>query len=164
MRIRRIDDAFEKCESHLSSGDVKIEVKDLLTRALLILICAEFERKIKEMVKEKCQSIADDQVRQFAQNSTERMFRGLKISDLAGLLAHFSTEYKRQFDNNPDDEARTMYSNIITNRNQIAHGGESAATFQEVKRYYEKAHFVLDWFQKALKADTVDSGAQEENT
>lgn len=163
MRIQRIDDAFEVCELHLSSGDVESEVKDLLTRALLILICAEFERKIKELVKEKCQSIADDQVRQFAQNSTERMFRGLKIGDLAGLLAHFSREYKLQFDNNPDETAKNMYSSILTNRNAIAHGGESVATFQDVKRYYKKAHFVLDWFERALKADAADFEVREEN-
>ena len=150
MHIPRIDDAFRKCEAHLSSETVDSEIIDLLTRSLLILICAEFERKIKEMVKEKCESIPDDDVRKFVHHSANKAFRGLKITDLAGLLDDFSSEYKRQFNSNLDEKTKNMYSSILTNRNAVAHGGENAATFQEVKRYYEQTHVVLDWFQKAI--------------
>lgn len=163
MRIPRIDDALQKCEVHISSKNIDGEIADLLTRSLLILICSEFERKIKEMVNDRCESISDRQVRQFAQSSTEKMFRGLWINELAGLLGHFSSEYKQQFGDSRDKEAIDAYSSIITNRNKIAHGEESVATFQDVKLYYEKAHVVLDWFQSALRSDTVDPGAQEEN-
>ena len=153
MRIERIDDAFEKCETYLSSENSESRIIDLLTRSLLILICAEFEIKIKEIVREKCDSISDDQVRQFAHNSTNRMFRGLKITDLSGLLNDFSSEYKRQFDDNLDETMKNMYSSILTNRNAVAHGGESGATYHDVKRYYEQSHVVLDCFQRALKED-----------
>ena len=36
------------------------------------------------------------------------------------------------------------------NRNSVAHGEGSSATLEEVKRYYEGGHVLLDYFKDAL--------------
>ena len=71
MRIPRIDEALDKCEAHLSlEKAVEPEVQSLLTQSLLILICAEFEKKVLELVEERCQSVSDESVRAFLKDCT----------------------------------------------------------------------------------------------
>jgi hypothetical protein len=43
MRLLRIDQTLELCENHLTSTKAEgTEIEALLTRSLLVLICAEF--------------------------------------------------------------------------------------------------------------------------
>ena len=150
MRIPRIDQALEKCQSHLSSGTIEVEIESLLTRSLLILIYAEFERAIKNLIKKRCSSIADDSVKNFAVGCTDRVFRGLRIDEMAGLLGQFDKSCKETFTHRLDQKTKDMYNNVLNNRHQVAHGKGSAVTFREVKQYYEHAHVVLDCFRESL--------------
>lgn len=150
MRILRIDQALEKCQSHLSSGAIGIEIENLLTQSLLILIYAEFERAIKKSINERCSSISDDSVKNFAVGCTDRVFRGLRIDEMAGLLGQFDKSCKEAFNRGLDPETRNMYTNILNNRHQVAHGEGSHVTFLEVKQSYEHAHVVLDCFRESL--------------
>ena len=57
MRILRIDQALEKCEAHLSLEEaVEAEVQSLLAQSLVILIYAEFEQKVRELIRDRCRT------------------------------------------------------------------------------------------------------------
>jgi len=58
MRILRIDQALEKCEAHLSleAAAVEAEVQSLLAQSLVILIYAEFEQKVRELIRDRCRT------------------------------------------------------------------------------------------------------------
>ena len=151
MRIKRIDEALERCGEHLSAVEtIDEEVESLLTQSILILICAEFERKLRELVLERCASVSDSAISEYIDNCTR--VRSLKTSDVSGLLAQFGdvckSEFRRLLEENSDTE--TEYESIRSNRNRVAHGEGSNATFLEVKRYYERGHVVLDYFREAL--------------
>ncbi len=156
MRILRIDEALEKCEAHLSLGEaVEAEVQSLLAQSLLILIYAEFERKVRELIRARCQYVADDSVRGFLDSCAESVFRGLKIGEIAGLLNRFGTPHKEVFNQHleQNQRAQNMYDSILNNRHKIAHGEGSAVTFGDVKQYYEHGHCVLDYLRDALFQD-----------
>ena len=153
MRIPRIDEALDKCEAHLSlEKAVEPEVQSLLTQSLLILICAEFEKKVLELIEERCQSVSDDSVRAFLKDCTKSVFRSLRISEIAGLLNRFGTSHKEAFNQHLEnnEKVKSRYDSILSNRNQVAHGGGSNATLREVKEYYEEGHLVLDYLRDAL--------------
>ena len=153
MRIPRIDEALDKCEAHLSlEKAVEPEVQSLLTQSLLILICAEFEKKVLELVEERCQSVPDESVRAFLKDCTKRVFRSLRISEIAGLLNRFGASHKEVFDQylEQNQRAQNMYDSILNNRHNTAHGEGSDVTFGDVKQYYEHGHCVLDYFRDAL--------------
>lgn len=158
MRILRIDQALEKCEAHLSLEEaVEAEVQSLLAQSLVILIYAEFEQKVRELIRERCRSVAatDDSVREFLDSCAESAFRGLKISEIAGLLRRFGESHKEAFNQRleQNQRAKNMYDSIWINRHEIAHGEGSAVTVGDVKQYYEHGHCVLDYLRDALFQD-----------
>ena len=156
MRIKRIDDALMRCEEHLLRADViDVEVRNLLVQSLLILICAEFERKFKDMTIKRCSSVSDESIRSYIERTTERIFRSLRLQDVSRLLAQFGPMHKERFERLRDNKADQMYSSIINNRNDVAHGGTSNVTIEDVRQYYQEGHVVLDYFGQALGVDSM---------
>lgn len=147
---------MEKCEAHLSLGEeaVEAEVQSLLAQSLVILIYAEFEQKVRELIRERCRNATatDDPVREFLDSCAESAFRGLKISEIARLLKRFGESHKEVFNQRlkQNQRAKTMYDSILINRHEIAHGGGSVVTVGDVKQYYEYGHCVLDYLRDAL--------------
>jgi RiboL-PSP-HEPN len=153
MRIIRIDQTLERCEEHLSSSFAYgTEIESLLTQSILVIMCAEFEQAIEDLVQQKCSSVEDGSIKEFLGSCVSAVFRSVKSSEIAGLLNRFGPSYKEAFKQKTDDNARavTLYNNIVTNRHGVVHSEGSNATFREVKQFYEEGHVVLDFFQQAL--------------
>jgi RiboL-PSP-HEPN len=153
MRLARIDQALEDCDRHLSStGTHGTEIENLLTRSLLVLICAEFEQQIDTIIEERCSSINDKSLEEFFASCVDAVFRSVKSSEIAGLLNRFGGSYKETFKQKADANpvAVTFYNNIVTNRHGAAHSDGGNVTFAEVKRFYEEGHVVLDYFRETL--------------
>lgn len=153
MHIYRIDNAIEQCGRHLSAMQTTDkEVENLLAQSLLILICAEFERKFRDLIMERCSSVIDKPVNEYIGSYTRTILRSLNVGAVSDTLARFGPmhreEFKRRRDKNK--QAESMYSSIVTNRNSVAHGEGSNATLEEVRRYYEGGHVLLDYFKDAL--------------
>lgn len=159
MRIDRIDRALERCEAYCRSGEVDFEVESLLICSLLILTCSEFEKKYRDLIIERCSSVSDDSVRKYVGESTR--IRSMKITELAGLLGRFGSSHREEFRRrlNENSIVMNMYDSILTNRNSVAHGEGSAASFEDVKRYYEEGHMVLDYFRDALHVPAGPAGS-----
>ncbi|MCY3869095.1 MAG: HEPN domain-containing protein [Gemmatimonadetes bacterium] len=158
MRLARIDRTLEKCEEHLSDTDAfGTEIESLLTQSLLVIMCAEFERKIKELIREKCSSVEDESIVEFMESCINAVFRSIRVNEISGLLNPYKERFTQKIMDNKIQE--TLYSNIITNRNQVAHAEGSNATFKDVKEFYEEGHIVLDFFSEALLEDDTDSSS-----
>ena len=137
-----------------------VEVENLLTGSILILICSEFEREFKGLILDRCSSVSDESIRKYIEESIRNVLRSLGIDELSGLLGKFGPLHKKEFRRLLDENnmVKTMYNSILTNRNRVAHGEGSNATMREVKRYYEKGHVVLDYFRDALRGEGDAAG------
>ena len=155
MRIEIIDQALANCEEYIqNSSSADEELKNMLTQALLILMCAEFEKKFKEFILERCSEIDDDSIKEYIINKTR--IRSLKISDISGLTGEFGEKHKSEFKRLIDGSSTpcdVLYESVRSNRNKVAHGEGCNATILDVKQYYEGAHEVLDHFKQALWVD-----------
>ncbi len=153
MRVATVDIALEACAAHLSSvEDVDPSVENLLTQSLLILICAEFEKKYRELILRRCSAVSDAPIKSYLTSYTETVLRSLKLGDVRGLLSRFGEAHKAAFAERleAEDDVGEMYTSIVVSRNSVAHGGASQATFGEVRQFYENGHVVLDYFDAAL--------------
>ena len=153
MRIRRIDDAIERCRKHLSAAEaIDKEVEILLAQSLLILICAEFEKKFRALIMERCSSVTDKPVNEYIGSYTQTILRSLQLDAISGTLARFGPMHKEEFMRRRGEDKQTeqMYSSIVADRNKVAHGEGSDATLEDVKQYYEGGHVLLDYFKDAL--------------
>ena len=156
MRIDRIDLALTRCEAHCGSREpIDYEVESLLTGSVLILIISEFETRFRDLILEKCSSVSDESIRKYIEESIRNVLRTIGITELSGLLARFGPLHKAKFKRRLDEnqKVKAMYESMLTNRNQVAHGGGSNATMQDVRRYYEEGHVVLDYFREALRGE-----------
>ena len=153
MRIPRIDDAIERCGRHISTAEaIDKEVEILLAQSLLILICAEFEKKFRALIMERCSSVTDKPVNEYIGSYTQTIFRSLQINAISDTLARFGPMHREEFKRRRDEnkQAETMYSSIVADRNKVAHGEGSDATLKDVKQFYEGGHVLLDYFKGAL--------------
>ena len=156
MRLARVDQTLEVCEVHLTeTGSFGTPIENLLTRSLLVVMCAEFEQEIERTLDERFQTIQDASVREFLASSVDAVFRSVKVNEIAGLLNRFGGTYKERFNAKADANpvAVTYYNNIVTNRHEIAHRQGGNVTFQEAKTFYEGGHVVLDFFREALLSE-----------
>ncbi len=160
MRIQRIDDALERCGKYLTDTDsINDEIKNLLAQSLLILICSEFEKAFRNMVRKRCSSVSDKVVNESIESYTKRVPRSSNLDEVSGLLKRFGSDHKAEFKRQlaRNSQVESMYSSIVNDRNDVAHGKGSNATFREVKQYYEEAHVVLDYFRDALFRNVDDA-------
>jgi len=153
MRLLRIDEAIQACEAHLcATSSTGTLIESLLTQSLLVIMCAEFETAIENIVSDKCNCVPEKEIRQFFASCVGAVFRSTKSSELSGLLNRFDPEIKRAFLALTDENqvAVTYFNNIVTNRHRAAHSSGSSITFRDAKEFYERGHVVLDMFRQAL--------------
>lgn len=152
MNIKEIDQALEDIQEF--SGNERI--KNLLTQALLILICAQFEKEITNFLTQRCASVSDKAVKNYISDHMQKSaLQSLKVSDLSGLLGKFDLSYKEVFKQriSENEQVATIYDSILFNRNNVAHGRGINATFEDVKMFYKESHVILDYFKQALRVD-----------
>jgi hypothetical protein len=138
MRINRIDQILEKVEKHVSkTSTAGTEIESLLAQSLLVIACAEFEREIESIIKEKCLSIPDESLRVFIGSCVDAVFRSVRSSELAGLLNRFGPTFKNAFNRRAEEQqiAITFYNNIVINRHGGAHAGKTNTTFPGIQEF-----------------------------
>ena len=153
MRIDRIDRTLTVCESHLESTKTyNTEIESLLAGALLVIAYAEFETFVNDIIQDKAQSIETGIPPDLLRDDGSPGHRGMLTSQLSELIAYIGSEYKDRFKakTTGNQRAETFYNNIITNRHNLSHKSGSNVTYQEVNRFYEEGHVVLDYFREAL--------------
>lgn len=155
MKINRIEQSFKDCES--LSSETRSEIEYLLTKAILIDICIQFNEKARQIIKDKLSVIQDESVRVFTFSCVDEQFwnRNLKYQVIKDILNKFGHSYKEKFEEeieNLDQHERVIsnYSSLFENRNKAAHSESINASLNDVKQYYDQAHLVLDCLQRAL--------------
>lgn len=153
MRLKRVEVALNECKPYFSSHRFEnAPVRTLLAQALLILICAELERVIREQIRARCADIKDPELVSFLESCTDRVTRSLTISELAGLLNRFDAEFGKDFRSRLRRDRKTpnLYATLVDTRHRVAHGEEHTATLADVAEYYRHALIVLGHFRGTL--------------
>ena len=151
MQIDEIDSAIRMCRSALTEVEaVDGVVTPIFARFLLIEVVAKFEKKFNELIKERFSDVNDGSVVYFFGN--EKLVRRLRYSEICDVLAKFGELHLARFkqlknENNPNF---AVYEGLITSRNNFAHGTNITTTFEDIVRFYEVGHKVLDFFREAL--------------
>lgn len=153
MKLINVENEMKLCKEHLvMSGAKGTEIESIITRYLLVYICGAYEIEIKKMIVRRAGKSGDNEIESFIKN-TIKTFRSLRIPEIRdNLLGRFCDKYKLSFDSKVlGTESETRFTNIITNRHLIAHGGNVNITFDELEDSYTKAETVLDAIEEALE-------------
>lgn len=150
MKLAPVDHALEVCEQHLArTGTVGTEIESFLTRHVLVLICATFEKEIEKIVLERAANANDPALGSFLRHAVHALFRSLLCSEIAGSLNRFGPDYKARFQERVNGTpAEIAWNNIVQNRHVTAHSAGPNVTFRELVDFYEKGHSILDHFRE----------------
>ena len=151
MRIDEIESTIRMCRSALAKvEDGDRDVYSIFARFLLIEVVAKFENKFNELIKERFNDVNDKSAVYFFDN--EKLIKRLRYSEICDVLKKFGNPHlirfkRRKSENDPEFEA---YDGLIASRNSFAHGTNITTTFDDIVKFYEIGHTVLDFFEEAL--------------
>ena len=151
MKLHSVELTIRVCTKHLdSTSSYGSQIEAFLTQHLLIIICAEIEKKIKEMIIAQARDRCSDDFQTFIESCLNSTFRSIQSSEIAGLLNKFGTARKERFRELVDERAKTAYDSIVVNRHDIAHGSGSNLTFREAVEFYRRGLSVIESLSTAL--------------
>jgi len=149
-----INHAITLCDSHLHNTNSRgSEIETYLTKYLLILICSNYEKRIRELIIERVKRTNDMDLVSFVDKTYRSSLRSLRLSELRGnFLKRFSEKYLKDFDNKiiPNNDTAIKYGNIVENRNAAAHGGDVNMTFRELVESIKIAETVISTLAEIL--------------
>ena len=151
MKLDRVEMTIEVCQEHLNSTrSYGSQIEAFLTQQLLVIICAEIEKAIKEMIIAQARDRCSDDFQTFIKSCLNATFRSILSSEIAGLLKRFGTARKQRFLELMDENAKNAYDSIVVNRHNTAHGSGSNLTFREAVEFYRKGLSVIESLSTAL--------------
>lgn len=152
MDFKRIDAAVATCKSHIdATGARGTEIESFLVSYLLVTIAADFEIRLEAIVSKRAERTADPHIQSFVRVAAGRIIRGIKISEITGVLGHFGSDCKESFSKEiADTLPHTCYDNILANRHMVAHQTGPNMTFAELETALPESKKVLDAVASAL--------------
>lgn len=148
------------CESHIraslehTSMSTQAAIESVLARHTASVIYAEAEAIIRNLVAQRvAHGTADSRVESFSQVASQRLIRSIKISELSGVLNHFSPACKEFFAQTLTSKQQTDWESLINSRHDTAHenaGSVEHLTLADIDGYFASIPAVLDAFSASL--------------
>ena len=155
MEFSEIDNQFAKTKQHLqNSNSFGTEVESYLTNALLIIIYATYEVKLKNIINEYLKNkFSGNYINSFFTPYIENLVKRLKTSEIINnILGKLGPGFVERFKQKISgiDQNVTAYNNIIINRHKIAHGEGSNITFFELEDSYPKSLKIIEAIDETI--------------
>lgn len=151
--ITKAQNAINACEEHLQlTNSFSTEIEAYFVQYLLIVICAECERYFVEIANQRISLLGNKHISNYFDATSNRMLQSIHFSQISGFLGYFGDDLKQYFSNSVDEKIKSYWSDIITNRNAVAHGTKTVQlTFNELKEKYQTCSVILLEFERALQ-------------
>ena len=160
MQFKRVEDAIDVCKKHVgATSSAGSEAEAYLSAYLLVIIYAEYETKIKQIVACRiARCVADGPLHAFVQSYFRRATGRIGIAELRETLLRFGKTVRAIFDKEIlDNPPHNAWDSIMTNRHNISHNlGPNAMPFTEIERAYQQSHQVLSAFARAMGLTAVE--------
>ena len=151
-RLIRTTAIIEDCEVVVSSPEVNgSPIESYLVQHALVVLCAEIQQEIYEIVRVRAAQADDQQLANFVSNAAQRVLRSVGKSELAGFVGHFGREEQARFNQLVNDAEVTKYNNAVNNRHDVAHRSGVQVTFSELKDAVSAASNILQALASSIE-------------
>ncbi|MDX0277201.1 hypothetical protein GOC21_25355 [Sinorhizobium meliloti] len=148
MSLDRTEALITVVESNV--GEDAGPVSSFLAQYLAVILYAEMEERVAEIVKVHLEGHTHKAVAGFITASLNDLIKRLPKSDIAKLTARFGDEFRERFNQAMDDKNITLYMNVIEARHEIGHKRGSNITLGDVRKGHAAANEILTAFTKCL--------------
>lgn len=152
--------ALSQCRAHWAlQGGIADEfdpaILSYLTRYVVVLMCAEIETIITQMIRDRVDlGGGDGAVRKFVYSVSGNLIRNAKVAEIGDKLGRFGDEFKAKYDEIIDssvgEEGVAKLGMAVGNRDQLAHSTPPNLTFRELEEAYTVAEAVVGAARMAL--------------
>ena len=131
-------------------------MESYLTRYLAVVICAEVEETVADLIVAHITRSADQQVASFLSNVKRRTnyVANAKYSEIRKILSYFDPSYGDEFADlvrsSVDDKGLQALANLVGLRNEVAHGSPPPVTFDEAELALDTAASVVAAVESVL--------------
>jgi hypothetical protein len=130
--------------SDLDSKTIDPQIQSYLAQHLTVLICGIYEDIIENLLMEFVQrDPISVETGDFIYNAIDRSFRNPDQSNLKNILKQFCKTWPHQLDTQVSDNDWKAFDSIASQKNLIAHGGQSQITYKDIKKYYISSKNVI---------------------
>jgi hypothetical protein len=138
--ISKVNTVFKR-----ASAQVDLEVQSDYAKYLVIRICGLVEQVVLEVVQTHTSSRSTPQI---SNHVAWRMgmFQNPNIEKLLQLAGSFDKSWRAQLDTEFTEPERVALGSITTQRNRIAHGGDSTISLGQVQQYYAEVLSLMGKF------------------
>ena len=142
IKIERIDFLFTYFEGHEFDGDEQL--KSHIAKYLTVLISGMYEDMIKTIINqlifnEMFVENTPQFLKKFISDKVNKSFRNPDQSNTKGFLNSFNKDWTKTLNQIIDAKSWDALDSIVRQKNLIAHGNDSAITFNEIKIYYSNS-------------------------
>jgi len=120
------------------------EVRSDLAKYLCVRVSGYIEQAVREILEQYAQTKAHERVARVAGRQVSRLQNPSK-GHLLELVDAFDPEWKTQLETFLTDERDGALTSIMSNRHQIAHGGDSGITLVRLREWAKPAMEVVDF-------------------
>ena len=153
-RLIRTSAIIEDCEAIVSSPELMgSPIESYLVQHALVVLCAEIQEEIYEIVRVRAAQADDQQLANFVSNVAQKVLRSVGKNELAGFVGHFGQGEKAKFNQLVDDAEVTKYSNAVNNRHDVAHRSGAQVTFSELKDAVPAASNILHALASSIEIE-----------
>jgi hypothetical protein len=132
-----IDAKFKKARKFSKNNP---EIAAMLSSYLVVSISGVFEDCVEHLFIERVRTVtSDNEIVNLIKELIGQRFRNPNYKEIKGFLGYLDPNYERILDSKINEKNEFGLNSIVTNKNQVAHGGISNATIQDVETYYKDA-------------------------
>ncbi|KAF5415564.1 MAG: hypothetical protein C5S48_05475 [Candidatus Methanogaster sp.] len=117
--------------------------KAYLAKYLVVFISGVYEETIETIMNEKVEELKSKRISKYVASTIRYNFQNPKIGKVVSLLNTFDDEWGRRIDQMPDVN-KTALGNIVTHKNDIAHGNSFEVTLRAVIKWYEDSRKIIE--------------------
>ena len=148
--------ALEQSRAVVNNPDTDPAISAYLTRYINVLMCAEIESTVTDIVRERIERGSDKQVSNFLKSMRRNAVRNATYSEIADKVGLFGTDYKRQIRNDVmarvGDEGIERLGIAVRKRDDTTHHARAQPdiTFSELEAAYKAAEEVVESVKNVL--------------
>jgi len=142
---RRLDELIELMDS--LEDDM---VKSHFSKYLCVRVSGYLENVIKTLIGSYIDKSCPAAVQTFVKNKIKNT-TNLSVNKIVLFLENFDKEWASEFEAKLTDKMSETLNSVVSNRNQIAHGGHDNITPRIIKGYYEDVKEVVKILQEIIK-------------
>lgn len=150
--VKRRKARLDTVVAQIDGVDLGPELLAHFARYLTVLASGYVEQSTKELIREYSRTHGDARLQRFVGKHVEKT-RNIDADKLKQMLDSLDADWWPQLEQDCGDDLDALGS-IATLRNNISHGGDSAASLVVVKGYIERSEHVVAWLSNRMDPTT----------